>query len=506
MVSGHPRVHEKGKEDAARNCDAPDSQEKTREQWARNNIELDHTLVPSKIGDTVKVEVKGHDHLAHDNQVKAIEDTPWNCDASDSQEKTEEQTARNYIELDHALEPGKIEDINLSKELETGKVAVTGYDYIGVEKRQLRKYHIEKGNIVKAIMGIIDDRPESLSVIKKSGKRRTVRDNKEPLSANDLGFEAVQGTLDDSFYFDKDWGFFSTILACYNNHWTLRTSPDDWWNVIVKTVANAVDSNGNKEPVRHFFVDHQGKKPIEVILPGRLDNVDYSWLFDQFSKGIRSNIKTPGYVDLMEADFSTTGPNQLIASQIMVMSSVQKYFSYGIRTLCGIPGVEMKGTEQDWIKMIANTKNLEELLAPILKHIGLEEWFRKTIAMLWKLLDTFKGNPDTDWWSHILSFNKRYGSGARQWWSGWMIDFLNAGSAETLKDFPSGVVSVPVKIKDVIGGPPVEDKGELVAGTFGFTVDEGERAPVVEAKQGWALLLPKGSPIIARMRKNLVAL
>merc|ERR1719447_2325268 len=99
----------------------------------------------------------------------------------------------------------------------------------------------------------------------------------------------------------------------------------------------------------------------------------------------------------------------------------------------------MKGTYWDWIKMITNTEKLEKLLAPILKNIELEEWFRKTTAMLHKLLDTFQGNPDTEWWSHILSFNKRWGSG-------WMIDFLNAGVAETLKDFPSGVVSVPLQI------------------------------------------------------------
>ena len=75
-----------------------------------------------------------------------------------------------------------------------------------------------------------------------------------------------------------------------------------------------------------------------------------------------------------------------------------------------------------------------------------------------------------------------------------------AGEAENPQDFKSGVVSVPLKIKDDVFGPPVEDTGELVAGTFGYTVEEGERAPVVEAKQGWLLLLPKGSPVIPRMK------
>ena len=62
------------------------------------------------------------------------------------------------------------------------------------------------------------------------------------------------------------------------------------------------------------------------------------------------------------------------------------------------------------------------------------------------------------------------------------------------------MTSVPLKITDEIYGPPVSDTAQLVAGTFGFSVEEGDRAPVVEAKQGWMLLLPKGSPVIARMK------
>ena len=94
------------------------------------------------------------------------------------------------------------------------------------------------------------------------------------------------------------------------------------------------------------------------------------------------------------------------------------------------------------------------------------------------------------------------GSGYRDSWSGWMIDFLMAGEhglAEGPQNFQSGTVSVPLTIIDEVYGPPVRDIGELVAGTFGYTVEQGERAPVVEAKQGWLLLLPKGSPVIPRM-------
>ena len=78
-----------------------------------------------------------------------------------------------------------------------------------------------------------------------------------------------------------------------------------------------------------------------------------------------------------------------------------------------------------------------------------------------------------------------------------MIDFLKAGRAEKPSDFQSGTVSVPIHIFED-GGP--EDDGLLVAGTVGYTVHEKQGvtaadAPVVEANQGWVLLLPLQSPI-----------
>ena len=102
-------------------------------------------------------------------------------------------------------------------------------------------------------------------------------------------------------------------------------------------------------------------------------------------------------------------------------------------------------------------------------------------------------NPDVEWWSHVLSWNKTYGSGARSWWSGWMIDFLMAGrwkviiaycfywfsqiSAEKPQNFQSGMMSVPVTIRDD-ARDGVSDEGRIVAGTAGFTVkDKGSQVP-----------------------------
>jgi len=373
-----------------------------------------------------------------------------------------------YVELDHALVPGKIKDINKNTDL-PGRVKPARNGPFEPDRQLLNKYEVKK----KSMMDI--------------------------LASKDSDFEAVVGTTEEVYY-DHDFGFFSAILACYNNHWVLKTSPDDWWNVIVRNVAQAVDDNGEKEEVRQFFVAHEGKKTIDIRVGPSLSNIDYSWLFDQFTVGIRRNIKVPGYADLMQADFSTTGPEQVISCQIMLMSSLQKYFDYSFGTLCGIPGVEMLGSEQDWQRLLEKTRQLRSLLQPVMGVIGLGDWFNSTEEMLARLLATYRGKPDKEWWGHVLSWNQTYGSGARRWWDGWMIDFLMAGKAEKPQNFQSGLVSVPVKIDDN-NRDGVSDTGRLVAGTVGFTVEEGkEGRPVVQARQGWGLLLPLGSPISPRIR------
>ena len=86
--------------------------------------------------------------------------------------------------------------------------------------------------------------------------------------------------------------------------------------------------------------------------------VDYSCFFDQISKGIRENIKVPELVDGMTADFSTTTAVQKIVSQITMMTSVQEYFLFDMAAECGIPAVEMLGTEDDWSKLKSKLKVL----------------------------------------------------------------------------------------------------------------------------------------------------
>ena len=381
-----------------------------------------------------------------------------------------------YIEIDHKLLARHINDINKKEDLPgRKKVTISGSE----DKFALfKEYELKNQNIGRIL--------HKFEKIKKA----------EALKKQDE-LEWVIGSNEEVWH-DLDWGFFSAILACYNNHWVLKTSPDDWWNVVVRNVAQIIDEKGELANIRSFFVDHQGKKPITIATNATLDRTDFSWLFTQFSDEIRKNVKTPGFVDLMQADFSTTTPQQLVTTQIMMMASMQKFFNYRWVSRCGIPGVEMLGTSQDWEKLIVKLHKLEALLQPIMGDLGLENWFLKSKILFGNLLDTYHGDVDKDWWGYILSWDVRHGSGQESTWSGWIADFFMYGGYKDT-DFRSGVVAVPLKIRDNIG-IPVEDTGVLVAGTVGFTVEDGSRGPTVSAKQGWCLLMPKDSPVTPRLR------
>ena len=324
----------------------------------------------------------------------------------------------------------------------------------------------------------------------KVKRARILHESKELVAA--VGSE-------EAIYSIGDCGLFAAVLTAYNNHWKLRTSPDDWWFCVIKRVACAIDRNAKKEPVRRMFVDHEGKKTIEVVVPDTsIYTVDYSWFFDQISKEVQANIKVPEFVDGMTSDFSTTTAVQKIVSQITMMTSVQEYFRFCMNCLCGISAVEMLGTEDDWSKLKSKLKVLRTLLEPIENDLDLStEWWDAVEKVFSNLLATYQGSALSEWWSQIMSFKNvrecgMYVPGEYRY-RGWFTEFLEGKkSAMQIKNMSSGLVSVPVHLKHLSG---VEDTAEVVAGMVGFTVHTDENKEVsVQPFQGWSLLLASDSP------------
>jgi len=298
----------------------------------------------------------------------------------------------------------------------------------------------------------------------------------------------VLGSSNCHVHTNGNYGFFSTILESYNNHWALRTSPEDWWYSIIYKIAIAIDQHSTNEKVRKFFVSHEGKKKLTVTVGPSIYGVDYAWFLDSMTRQIEENVKVPKYVDILKADFSTSTACHVICSEITIMASVQEFFEYGMMLLCGIPAVEMEGNLEDWKHLKHKFHILKKILKPIRECVGLaKKWWNDVSGVFDHLIDTFDGKPDTDWWSRIIS-KEPYGSGGQSFYEGWFItQFLGLRMIENPTHLQNGVITVPMTITDGV----VKEQSAFVAGIAGYDVIEvaGSKWPSVKAIHGWTLML-----------------
>ena len=73
--------------------------------------------------------------------------------------------------------------------------------------------------------------------------------------------------------------------------------------------------------MRKNFVNHEGKKEIEISRPNFVkgsDKNDWEGVFPEFSEKIDKN-SVEGTVKLIECDFTTTGAVEKIVSEIFVV-------------------------------------------------------------------------------------------------------------------------------------------------------------------------------------------
>ena len=62
--------------------------------------------------------------------------------------------------------------------------------------------------------------------------------------------------------------------------------------------------------------------------------------------------------------------------------------------LCGLPGVSMLGTEEDWSRLVEKLEKVEEYLQPIEDELELGGWFNSSRVVLNNLLETYQGRDD----------------------------------------------------------------------------------------------------------------
>jgi hypothetical protein len=321
------------------------------------------------------------------------------------------------------------------------------------------------------------------------------------------------GTKDPIYWNNTDMGLFGTIYEAWAKHFNLRTCPEDWWLPVISRVARLVDDKANDNLVRKYFVNVPGKQTIEVMVDNfSIYDTDFTQVFNAFSGKINEKINVSGYTDTITASFSTTNPVQRIGSQITIMKSFQKYFDYRLMVCgCGIKGVEMSGTEEDWRLLLTKLNKLTELLAPIESVLNLVPYFEHVRHVYDHLLKTYLGNDVDEWWSQVLvdDVGIKYGSSGMgrevPAYNGWLV-FFCYGNEMTLnvQDLAKGEYSkelsclsyCPMEIIDVVRKK--KDTSTLMAGVLGYKqYNETENGVTsLEPVHGWVLMLPEKSPLL----------
>lgn len=295
-----------------------------------------------------------------------------------------------------------------------------------------------------------------------------------------------------------DTGIFAAVLQAYKNHWVLRTSPDDWFFPVIRRIAQVVDENALHPEVEAYLGRGRPKSELRVNF-----NRGFEKMFEELSLQISKNLVTSEYAKVFEANFSTTTPNDRLVSQLILMSSVQKYFNFNTYIACGIPEVELLGTEADWRALIVKLQDIKKVLSPISGPLGnITAYFDDIVAPVYQnLLNTFLGKPDKAWWNDIVLRQAKVEQVCTKLkkvverWDGWLVEFLNGEKNQEMRDIASGLLTVPLKVDNTMFN--ISYEATLVAGQIGFSLHE-ETVPVVEPFAGWAMLTTQDTHLAVR--------
>ncbi|RIB26718.1 hypothetical protein C2G38_1921675, partial [Gigaspora rosea] len=249
-------------------------------------------------------------------------------------------------------------------------------------------------------------------------------------------------------------GFAAAIIHAYNYHQHLRLSPDDIWLTISQGVSRHI--NYNAEKFRRNFVKHEGQETISIFGLG-----DWPEAVNSLVGETDKRVEKIDLAQLLECDFSTTTSSSLTASRIVLLDMVKAYFKYNIMLGCGIPKVTLEGTLEDWTKLQEKVIKLRNL------NLELDFWLDRLEPVIWKLVYTYRGEIDEDFWSKVISM-KRYGSGGQAKINGWIAAFFPYDRSGTALhsnyldrgDIPDGTVEVPFTVD-------LEFKFKFVAGFIG---------------------------------------
>jgi hypothetical protein len=256
----------------------------------------------------------------------------------------------------------------------------------------------------------------------------------------EVGKEVVGNLVGVPEYFVK--GVLNYYRACWSMHRVAVVTPDIVWQVLLGEIAGLV--RDNPEKYRNYFSSSSDVTDI-VVHGGR--ELEISLFLQQLSK-----LVPIGVVDFLPK-FSTSSILSQFANKATFMDVVSPYYSYSMM-MCGIPAIDIRGTDVDWELLLSSWVNLGKLFLIETDP----EYYHKVLLRIFDI-------DDNDW-GDFIKF-PRCGSGSDVEVSGWILDlYVDRKVSLKYPDNFSDSIGI-VKYRNITLG----EDFRLYAGILGFNDD-----------------------------------
>ena len=267
-------------------------------------------------------------------------------------------------------------------------------------------------------------------------------------------------------------GMLRAMLTAFSEHYPLVLRPQHIWIMILQAISDHVNLNASALQDKWMeggSKDANGNIVKKVLMVKRDDFVlgnlpekgngprdscnnwadvvcnpsDGSDDENTFLGQIKMNIRPEAYADLLiDRGLSDTTPIERVSMGITVMTGLQKYFNYMVRTQCGFPYIALEGEHLDWVKVrqtaerLVNERCTNEFasdwlpaLLPLLDkfveqyEIGMEVTCADSslsTAAANVLLDNSDSKVDATFWNAMVREDGTRGSGGWTWLNGWI--------------------------------------------------------------------------------------
>jgi hypothetical protein len=291
----------------------------------------------------------------------------------------------------------------------------------------------------------------------------------------------------------------AAVHTAFAGHRPLVLTPDAVWLTIVQGVAHHMAVHG--ERLRSRFVAHGGQLKLEFrCRDWVIDSPENPWdqAFDSWAGQIRDHVGADLH-DALACDFSTSGPVERAAGNIVMMDVFEQYFHFVATCICGIPSVTLEGTPADWERL--------EQKAAKLSVFEMDWWLKDLLPICQQFVRAIRGDVDTEHWRGICKLRSAYGGDVINGWVGRLFPYLRSfvdGPCdrvnplfETGEGFqslvaPSGLSEVPFTWVDERAGETRELRA--VGGLLGVTQDPATMA--LRPKVGWAVRHAWGEDVL----------